>query len=206
MSVYKLPELPYDYSALEPYISGKIMQLHHDKHHATYVSGANTALEQLEEAAVSGDVANVNLIEKNLAFNLAGHKNHTIFWQNLAPADGQEPQGELKAAIDDQFGSFDGFNKVFTAVATGVQGSGWAVLAWDPLGKRLATFQFYDHQGNLPTTVYPLVLLDMWEHAFYLDYLNVKGDYVKAWWNVVNWQDAAARFDEARALKAKLTR
>ena len=202
MSVYTLPELPYDYSALEPYISGKIMQLHHDKHHAAYVSGANTALEQLEEAAVSGDVANVNLIEKNLAFNLAGHKNHTIFWQNLAPADGQEPQGELKAAIDDQFGSFDGFKKVFTAVATGVQGSGWAVLAWDPLGKRLATFQFYDHQGNLPTTVYPLVLLDMWEHAFYLDYLNVKGDYVKAWWNVVNWQDAAARFDEARAHNA----
>ena len=202
MSVYKLPELPYDYSALEPYISGKIMQLHHDKHHATYVSGANTALEQLEEAAVSGDVANVNLIEKNLAFNLAGHKNHTIFWKNLAPADGQKPQGELKAAIDDQFGSFDGFKKVFTAVATGVQGSGWAVLAWDPLGKRLATFQFYDHQGNLPTTVYPLVLLDMWEHAFYLDYLNVKGDYVKAWWNVVNWQDAAARFDEARAHNA----
>ena len=206
MSVYTLPELPYDYSALEPYISGKIMQLHHDKHHATYVSGANTALEQLEEAAVSGDVANVNLIEKNLAFNLAGHKNHTIFWKNLAPADGQEPQGELKAAIDDQFGSFDGFKKVFTAVATGVQGSGWAVLAWDPLGQRLATFQFYDHQGNLPTTVYPLVLLDMWEHAFYLDYLNVKGDYVKAWWHVVNWQDAAQRFDEARALKAKLTR
>ena len=202
MSVYTLPELPYDYSALEPYISGKIMQLHHDKHHAAYVSGANTALEQLEQAAVSGDVANVNLIEKNLAFNLAGHKNHTIFWKNLAPADGQEPQGELKAAIDDQFGSFDGFKKVFTAVATGVQGSGWAVLAWDPLGKRLATFQFYDHQGNLPTTVYPLVLLDMWEHAFYLDYLNVKGDYVKAWWNVVNWQDAAARFDEARAHNA----
>ena len=202
MSVYTLDELPYDYSALEPYISGKIMQLHHDKHHAAYVSGANTALEQLEEAAVSGDVANVNLIEKNLAFNLAGHKNHTIFWKNLAPADGQEPQGELKAAIDDQFGSFDGFKKVFTAVATGVQGSGWAVLAWDPLGKRLATFQFYDHQGNLPTTVYPLVLLDMWEHAFYLDYLNVKGDYVKAWWNVVNWQDAAARFDEARAHNA----
>ena len=202
MSVYTLPELPYDYSALEPYISGKIMQLHHDKHHAAYVSGANTALEQLEKAAASGDVANVNLIEKNLAFNLAGHKNHTIFWKNLAPADGQKPQGELKAAIDDQFGSFDGFKKVFTAVATGVQGSGWAVLAWDPLGQRLATFQFYDHQGNLPTTVYPLVLLDMWEHAFYLDYLNVKGDYVKAWWNVVNWQDAAARFDEARAHNA----
>ena len=206
MAVYTLPELPYDYSALEPYISGKIMELHHDKHHATYVSGANQALEQIHEAGVSGNVANINLLEKNLAFNLAGHKNHTIFWKNLAPAEGQEPEGELRAAIDEQFGSFEGFKKVFSAVAAGIQGSGWAVLAWDPLGGHLATFQFYDHQGNLPATVYPLVLLDMWEHAFYLDYLNVKADYIKAWWNVVNWQDAAARFEEARGLNAKLTR
>ena len=206
MPVYTLPDLPYDYSALEPYISGRIMQLHHDKHHQTYVTGANQALEQLSEAATTGDVSKINLIEKNLAFNLAGHKNHSIFWKNLAPANDQEPVGELRAAIDDQFGSFEGLQRVFEAISAGIQGSGWAVLAWDSLGERLVTLQFYDHQSNLPATVFPLVLLDLWEHAYYLDYLNVRADYVKAWWHVVNWEDAAARFDEVRALNTTLAR
>jgi Fe-Mn family superoxide dismutase len=206
MPEYTLPELPYDYSALEPFISGKIMELHHDKHHQTYVTGANKALEQIHDAAESGNVENSNLYEKNLAFNLAGHKNHTIFWKNMAPADGQEPEGELRAAIDDQFGSFEGFKKYFASMCAGIQGSGWAVLAWDSLGEKLVTLQMYDHQGNLPVTVFPLILLDLWEHAYYLDYLNVRPDYVKAWWNVVNWADAAARFDEVRNLNTVLAR
>ncbi|GAA1739539.1 superoxide dismutase [Isoptericola hypogeus] len=204
MAVYTLPDLPYDYSALEPHISGKIMQLHHDKHHATYVAGANTALDKLAEARESGDLAAVNLHEKNLAFNLGGHTNHTVFWHNLSPEGGGEPEGELAEAIKDQFGSFAAFQAHFTATATGIQGSGWAVLGWDAIGGRLAIFQLFDQQANVPVGITPLLMLDMWEHAFYLDYLNVKADYVKAFWNIANWQDVAARLDRARTQTAGL--
>ncbi len=198
MTVYTLPDLPYDYAALEPHISGKIMELHHDKHHANYVGGANTALEKLEAARESGDFAAINLFEKNLAFNLGGHTNHSIFWQNMTP-DGQgRPEGELASAIDEFFGSFEKFQAQFGAAALGLQGSGWGVLAWDALGNRLVTFQLTDQQGNIPVATVPLLMLDMWEHAFYLDYQNVKADYVKAWWDVVNWADVAARFERAR--------
>ncbi|GAA3974885.1 superoxide dismutase [Thermobifida alba] len=195
---YSLPELPYDYAALEPWISGQIMELHHDKHHAAYVKGANDALEQLAEAREKNDLGKVNLLQKNLAFNLAGHVNHTVFWPNLSPDGGDKPEGELGAAIDDAFGSFDAFRAHFNAAATGIQGSGWAILAWDILGQRLIIEQLYDHQGNLAAGSYPLLMLDMWEHAFYLQYKNVKADYVKAFWNVVNWADVAKRFEDAR--------
>ncbi len=198
MTVYTLPELPYDYAALEPHISGTIMELHHDKHHANYVGGANTALEKLEAARESGDFAAINLYEKNLAFNLGGHTNHTIFWQNMTP-DGQgRPEGELAAAIDESFGSVEKFQGQFAAAALGLQGSGWGILAWDALAGRLVTFQLTDQQGNIPVATVPLLMLDMWEHACYLDYQNVKADYVKAWWNIVNWDDVAARFERAR--------
>jgi len=198
MAAYTLPDLSYDYAALEPHISGRIMELHHDKHHAAYVTGANTAIERLAEARAAGAFDAVNLYEKNLAFNLAGHLNHTVFWQNLSPDGGDRPTGELATTIEEFFGSFDAFAKHFTATAMGIQGSGWAVLAWDSLGAKLVVFQLYDHQGNIPLGVVPIVLLDMWEHAFYLDYVNVKADYVKAWWNIVNWADAAERLTRAR--------
>ncbi|MCH4250387.1 MAG: superoxide dismutase [Microbacteriaceae bacterium] len=198
MAEYTLPELTYDYSALEPYISGTIMELHHDKHHANYVKGANTALEKLAEARDAGNFSNINQLEKDLAFNLAGHVNHTVFWKNLGPDSGR-PEGELDAAITEFFGSFEKFQAQFTAAALGIQGSGWAILAWDSLGEKLVIEQLYDHQGNLAAATVPLLLLDMWEHAFYLDYKNVKGDYVKAFWNVVNWQDIADRFESAKA-------
>jgi len=198
MAEYTLPDLPYDYAALEPHISGKIMQLHHDKHHATYVSGANTALEKLAEARDSGDLANVNKLSKDLAFNVGGHVNHSIFWTNLSPEGGGQPEGELKAALDDQFGSFDKFQAHFTAAATGIQGSGWAVLGYEPIGQKLVIEQLFDQQGNTNLGLVPLFQLDMWEHAFYLDYLNVKADYVKAIWNIANWQNVAARLDAAR--------
>src|SRR4051812_46732975 len=149
MAEYTLPELPYDYAALEPHISGKIMQLHHDKHHQTYVTGANTAIEQLAEARESGSLATVNKLEKDLAFNLGGHVNHSIFWTNLGP-DTKVPEGELVAAIDEFFGSFEKFQAQFTAVATGIQGSGWSVLAWDTVGQKLTTFQLFDQQSNVP--------------------------------------------------------
>jgi superoxide dismutase, Fe-Mn family len=198
MSDYTLPELPYDYSALEPHISGRIMELHHDKHHAVYVAGANTALEKLADARASGVFDTVTFLEKNLAFNLGGHVNHSVFWKNLSPDGGGAPAGELGAAIDEFFGSFDGFQKHFTANALGVQGSGWSILAWDSIGQKLVIVQLYDQQSNIALGLVPVVTLDMWEHAFYLDYLNVKGDYVKAWWNIVNWADATERFTRAR--------
>ncbi|MBL3700301.1 superoxide dismutase [Leucobacter luti] len=198
MAAYSLPELPYDYAALEPHISGKIMQLHHDKHHQAYVTGANAALDGLAEARESGNLANVNKLEKDLAFNVGGHVNHTIFWNNLSPEGGERPEGELAAAIDEYFGDFEKFQAHFTATAMGVQGSGWAVLAWDALGQRPNVVQLFDQQGNLPAGTVPLLMLDVWEHAYYLDYLNVRADYVKAFWNIANWQDVAKRFEAAR--------
>ena len=198
MAEYVLPELPYDYSALEPHISGQIMELHHDKHHQAYVTGANSALGQLAEARQTGQLGTVNLLEKNLAFNLAGHVNHTVFWPNMSPDGGDKPDGELAAAIDEQFGSFDAFRAHFTAAALGIQGSGWAILAWDSLGQQLIIEQLYDHQGNLAAGSVPLLMLDMWEHAFYLQYRNVKADYVQAWWNVASWADVTRRFTTAR--------
>ncbi|GAA2026608.1 superoxide dismutase [Pseudokineococcus marinus] len=198
MADYALPDLPYDYSALEPAISGEIMELHHSKHHQTYVTGANTALEQLAEARSTDSLGPVNLYEKNLAFNLAGHVNHSVFWPNMSPDGGDKPDGELGAAIDEHFGSFDAFRAHFTANALGIQGSGWSILAWDSVGQKLLNVQLYDHQGNLPVGLVPLLMLDMWEHAFYLQYRNVKADYVKAWWDVANWADVTDRFARAR--------
>jgi len=196
---YTLPDLPYDYSALEPSISGAIMELHHSKHHQAYVTGANTALAQLAEARDSGNLANVNKLEKDLSFNLGGHINHSIFWTNMSPNGGDKPTGDLASAIDDHFGSFDKFTAHFTATAMGVQGSGWSVLAWDSFGERLIIVQFFDQQGNLPAGIVPLLMLDVWEHAYYLDYKNVRADYVKAFWNITDWANVQARFDAARA-------
>ena len=198
MSKYVLPELSYDYGALEPHISGRIMELHHSKHHAAYVAGINTALEQLEEARAKNEFGNINKLQKDLAFHLGGHVNHSIFWNNLAPNQGEKPDGELAAAIDEFFGSFDAFRAHFNAAALGIQGSGWAFLAWDSLGERLIIEQLYDQQGNLAAATVPLLMLDMWEHAFYLDYQNVKGEYVKAFWNIISWPDITARFEAAR--------
>lgn len=195
---YTLPDLPYDYAALEPHISARIMELHHDKHHAAYVAGANTAIAKLAEARDTGDFANVNRLEKDLAFHLGGHVNHSIFWTNLSPDGGDKPTGELAAAIDEFFGSYDKFSAHFTAAALGLQGSGWAVLSWDPVGSRLIIQQLFDQQGNTAMGTIPLLQLDMWEHAFYLDYVNVKADYVKAFWNIANWANVQQRFTAAR--------
>jgi Fe-Mn family superoxide dismutase len=195
--VYTLPDLPYDYGALEPHISGEIMQLHHDKHHATYVKGANTALDQLASMRESGDFANLNKAQQDLAFNYSGHVNHSVFWPNMSPDGGDKPDGELAAAIDRDFGSFDAFRAHFSAAAIGVQGNGWAALSYDEAGGRLLVGQFNDHQVRQFTGTVPLLLLDVWEHAFYLQYKNVKPDYVNAWWNVVNWAYVAERYTAA---------
>jgi len=204
MATYTLPDLPYDYAALEPHISGKIMQLHHDKHHQTYVTGANTALEQLAEARETGNLANVNKLTKDLSFNLGGHVNHSIFWTNMSPDGGDQPTGELAAALDDAFGSFEKFQAHFTAAALGVQGAGWAGLFWDSIGENLVIQQIQDQQGQIAAATVPLLLLDVWEHAYYLDYLNVRADYVKAFWNIANWANVQDRFATAREKTAGL--
>lgn len=198
MSKYTLPDLDYDFAALEPHISGRIMQLHHGKHHAAYVAGANATLDAMAEARDKNDLTWINKLQKDLAFNLGGHVNHSIFWKNLSASGGDKPTGELAAAIDEYFGSYDGFRAHFTANALGIQGSGWSILAWDVLGQRLIIEQLYDQQGNLVAASVPLLMLDMWEHAFYLDYQNVKADYVAAFWNIVSWNDVQARFEAAR--------
>ncbi len=197
MAIYTLPELGYDYSALEPAISGTIMELHHSKHHQTYVTGANTALDQLAEARDSGNLGNVNKLQKDLAFNLGGHTNHSIFWTNLSPNGGDAPTGDLAAAIDNDFGSLDKFRAHFTAAALGVQGSGWAALVWDSIGSQLIVQQFFDQQSNFAAGTIPVLLLDVWEHAYYLDYKNVRADYVKAFWTIVDWANVAERFTAA---------
>jgi Fe-Mn family superoxide dismutase len=198
MADYTLPELAYDYSALAPSISATIMELHHSKHHQAYVTGANGALAAMAEARDKGDLANVNKLEKDLAFNLGGHVNHSIFWTNLSPDGGDKPVGDLASAIDDHFGSFDKFAAHFTAAAMGVQGSGWAALTWDSIGQNLLINQFFDQQSNFAAGTVPLLLLDVWEHAYYLDYKNVRADYVKAFWNIANWANVQERFAVAR--------
>jgi Fe-Mn family superoxide dismutase len=197
---YTLPDLPYDYGALEPHLSGQILELHHDKHHAAYVTGANAAVEKLEEMRSKGEYGPpLTGIEKNLAFHVSGHLLHSLYWLNMSP-DGGEPEGELLAAINEHLGSVDALKAQMEAVVGTVQGSGWAALSWEPLGQRLVVHQVLDHQDNVAAGSLPLFVIDAWEHAFYLQYKNVKADYAKAFWNIVNWADVAARFDKTRGV------
>jgi Fe-Mn family superoxide dismutase len=196
---YTLPDLDYDFGALEPFYSAQMLELHHDKHHAAYVKGLNDVLGQLDEARSSDDFDTITGLEKKLAFNLSGHVLHTLFWKNLSPDGGDKPQGELAAAIDEFFGSFDRFRRQLAEATTTVQGSGWGALAWEPLGGRLYVAQVYDHQDNIGQSSGPLLVVDAWEHAYYLQYQNRRADYVDAIWNIVDWNDVAARFERARS-------
>ena len=200
MTKYSLPDLPYDFSALEPHYSAEVLELHHDKHHAAYVAGANATLDKLADARADGEFGSIVGLEKTLAFNVSGHVLHSIFWKNLSPDGGEKPTGDLSSAIDEHFGSFDAFKAQLTSATTTIQGSGWGVLAWEPLGQRLIIEQVYDHQGNTGQGSVPLLVLDAWEHAYYLQYKNVKADYVTALWNIVNWADVAERLASIRSL------
>ena len=177
MAEYSLPDLPYDYSALEPYVSAQIMELHHDKHHAAYVAGANQTLEKLADARDKDDFGAIVGLEKTLAFHISGHVLHSIFWKNQSPDGGDKPDGALASAIDENFGSFDKFKAQFTQATSTIQGSGWGALAYEPLAGRLTVEQVYDHQGNVGQGSIPLLVFDAWEHAFYLQYKNVKADF-----------------------------
>ncbi|MDT0341279.1 superoxide dismutase [Streptomyces litchfieldiae] len=199
MSTYALPDMPYDYAALEPAITGEILELHHAKHHAAYVKGANDTLEQIAEARDKEQFAPAQLVglEKTFAFNLSGHVLHSIFWQNLSPDGGDRPGGPLADAIDEHLGGFEAFKRQLTVATAAVQGSGWGVLAWEPLGRRLIVEQVYDHHGNVGQGSTPLLVFDAWEHAYYLQYRNVRPDYVVKLWDLVNWADVTARYTAA---------
>ena len=204
MTDCRLPDLQYDYAALEPHVSGRIMELHHDKHHAAYVKGANEALERLGEARQKEDFTRLGALEKSLAFNLSGHVLHSLFWQNLSPEGGGEPTGELAEQIRKDFGAFPAFKRQLTEAASTIMGSGWGAVVWEPLAGRLLTTQIYDHQSNLSQAGVPILVLDAWEHAYYLQYENKKTDFFAAVWSVWNWRDAADRFAAVRSLDVAL--
>jgi Fe-Mn family superoxide dismutase len=195
---YTLPNLPYDYGALEPYCEGRVLELHHGKHHAAYVKGLNQTLERLAEARAREDFEAVVGLEKALAFNLSGHVLHSLFWTNLSPQGGDEPDGELRAAIDRYFGSFASLRRQLSHATISVQGSGWGALAWEPLGRRLVVEQIHDHQNNVAVGSLPLLVIDAWEHAYYLQYENRRTDWVENIWKVLDWPAVQARFERSR--------
>lgn len=202
MEEYKLPDLPYQYNALEPYIDEATMKLHHDKHHAAYVNGLNAALKKLADARAAGDFASIRALSTALAFHGSGHIMHTIFWEVMCPKEKSiEPTaGKLHEAITASFGSMEAFKKQFSEAAKAVEGNGWAVLAYEPLGKRLLVLQAENHQKLTIQGSVPLLVLDVWEHAYYLKYQNNRAGYVDAWWNVVNWAMVEKRLETAEKL------
>lgn len=200
MSKYLLPELRYGYDALEPHISGKIMELHHDKHHRKYVEGANAAIDQVLEARRKGRYEQIPVLERVLAFNVSGHVLHSIFWQNLSPDGGGKPTGDLAAAIDHDFGAFDRCKAQLIETAATVMGSGWGALVFDPVLRRLGTTQIHDHESQITQGGIPLLVIDAWEHAYYLQYQTDKGRYFEALFELWSWEDVEMRFKLAQRL------
>jgi Fe-Mn family superoxide dismutase len=194
---YDLPELPYAYNALEPHYDEQTVRIHHDMHHKAYVDGLNNALAKLAQARENGDYALIKHWEKELAFQGSGHVLHTLFWENMGPQSSGTPAGALLQQIEQDFSSFDAFQKQFSAAAGAVEGSGWAVLGWQPqLGQLLIT-QVEKHQDLTVWGIVPLLILDVWEHAYYLKYQNRRAEWIKAWWNIVNWEVVEKRFAAA---------
>ncbi len=193
-----LPPLPYAYNALEPHIDEQTMHLHHDVHHAAYVKGYNTAVEKLAEARKSGDFALVKHWEREAAFHGSGHVLHSIFWTIMSPKGGGEPTGDLSKAISEVFGSYQAFKSQFIAATNAVEGSGWGILAYNPNLNTLQILQAEKHQDLTVWGADPLLILDVWEHAYYLKYQNKRPDYVNAFFNVVNWEEVGKRLQRAR--------
>ncbi len=198
---HELPPLPYSYDALDPYIDEQTLHLHHDIHHKGYVTGLNKAEDELAKARAAGDLALVKHWERELAFHGSGHILHSIYWTNLAPAGkggGGEPGGALAEQIAKDFGSFDAFKKQLIAATNAVEGSGWGVLAWNRLTNSLMILQAEKHQDLTVWGAIPLLVLDVWEHAYYLKYQNKRPDYTNALFSIINWADVADRFAKAR--------
>ncbi len=202
---FEVPPLPYDYNALEPYIDTQTMQLHHDKHHAAYVNNLNAALQSHTEfASRSAEdlMRHINDVPESIRTtvrnNGGGHVNHSMFWQIMKPNGGGQPGGELGSAIDQTFGSFDQFKAAFNDAGVKRFGSGWAWLVLDSSGK-LSVISSANQDSPLMEGQYPVMGNDVWEHAYYLKYQNRRPDYLAAWWNVVNWDEVAHRYQQGRS-------
>ncbi len=195
---YLLPELPYEYDALKPFISEEQLKLHHDKHHAAYVNGANAILENIDKSRVEDIDLDFKSNLKSLSFNIGGHILHSLFWHNLAPVGkgGGDPVGTIGDVINNEFGGFEGFKKEFTQTAVSVEGSGWAALTFCRQTGRLIIMQIEKHNTNVYPMFRILMVLDVWEHAYYLDYKNERAKFVEAFWNIVNWEQVNKRLEE----------
>lgn len=201
---YTLPPLPYAYDALEPHMDAQTLKLHHDLHHAGYVKGANAALAALQQARKAGDFALVDHHSKKLAFHASGHLLHSLFWENMAPpGKGGTPSAELDSAIRASFDNLDAFKAHLSAVAKSVEGSGWGIVGFNPLDRQLTILQCENHEKKTIWSLVPILVVDVWEHAYYLKYQNKRGDFVDAWWNLVNWNDVSARYAKAKSLQLK---
>jgi len=196
---YRLPELPFEKNALEPNMSELQLTIHHDKHHQGYVDGANAILEKMESARKEGVELDMKSTLKALSFNMGGHILHSLFWKNLNPPKQthKRPSGALERAIKDEFGSFEQFKKEFTQAAVSVEGSGWAALAFDRVTERLVIMQIEKHNVHIYPTFDMLLVIDVWEHTYYLDYKNQRAKFVEAFWNIVNWDEVSRRFEQA---------
>lgn len=188
---WKLPTLPYDHNALEPHIDAQTMQLHHTKHHQSYVDNLNKALAKVKDLGNDAEPSVVEALQRDISFNFGGHTLHSIFWgimgKDQSGKMGGEPTGAIAQKINDSFGSYDKFKAYFTKVATSIKGSGWAVLAHSPVGDQLITYALKDQDSTHAPGVMPVLLVDVWEHAYYLKYQNKRADYVNAWFNTINW-------------------
>lgn len=194
---FKLPPLGYAYDALEPAYSAELLELHYASHHQAYVDGLNRALEGLAESRGNGDFATINQLQQDLAFHYSGHLLHTLFWRNLEPNEGAPPSGQLESRIKAAFGGVDALRQQFGAAGTALQGSGWVALTYDSIGETLLVEQVHDHENRRAAGTVPLLVMDMWEHAYYLHYRNKKAQWVVAFWELVNWADVARRFESA---------
>jgi Fe-Mn family superoxide dismutase len=199
MKQYSLPKLPYAYDALDGYLSADILEFHHDKHHAGYVTGLNTALEAMDEARKKGDFGKIKALEREMAFHGSGHVLHTLYWSSMSPEGGGDPTGELKTQVESDFGSVDAFRKQFAAATKAAEASGWGALCWEPLGERLIVSAFEVHQQMAVQGAIPLVVCDVWEHAYYLKYQNRRADYVDKFFDVINWKYAGERLKKAKS-------
>ncbi|WP_031515091.1 superoxide dismutase [Desulfofalx alkaliphila] len=195
---HQLPPLPYAYDGLEPYYDEQTVRLHHDVHHKAYVDGLNNAEAKLAEAREKGDFALIKHWERELAFHGSGHLLHSLFWENMAPQAGGPAVGSVAEQINKDFGSFEIFKKQFSAAAVAVEGSGWALLCWNPQFGKLEILTAEKHQNLTQWGVVPLLACDVWEHAYYLKYQNKRAAFVEAWWNLINWEDVNKRLTAAK--------
>jgi superoxide dismutase, Fe-Mn family len=202
---YRLPELPYGYDALEPHIDAQTMELHHSRHHQTYVDRLNESLETVRQiqSDQSMDTQKLSGVQRDISFNGGGHVLHTILWATIAPDAGGRPEGEIAQAIERDFGNYVAFRNYFSHVAMGVKGSGWGLLAYEPVGDRLAVYQFGDQDLRMIPGSRPLMGIDVWEHAYYLKYQNRRNEYIEAFWNVVNWPAVNEAYQEMRRMHGR---